>query len=185
MDVSSESSISAAFTRLSSSVTHLDVLVNNAAVQSNRQPSDFISTATAADAALLFHTNVVGPLLCTQHALPLLRSAAPSGSPIPVVINISSTFGSISLTDSGNDSTYKMSKAALNQQTKTWAAEVAEVAFIAVSPGWVDTDMGSKGGRKPPLTPQQSVEGIKRIIDGVTLKQSGTFIDYNGKTLPW
>ena len=47
-------------------------------------------------------------------------------------------------------------QAALNMLTRTLASDVDGVTFVAVSPGWVATDMGSKGGRVPPLTTEQS-----------------------------
>ena len=188
MDVSDEGSIRSAFSRLSSSISQLHLLVNNAAVQSPRQPFDLITTASLTDALTLYRTNVLGPLLITQLALPFLlpSTPSPSSSPTPpVVLNVSSTFGSVSLTTDGNDCTYKMSKAALNQQTRAWAGEVKGVVFVAISPGWVATDMGSKGGRHPPLTVEQSVAGMKRVADGLRWEDTGSFLSWDGHTVPW
>ena len=187
MEVSDESSIRSAFARLSSTTPSLSLLVNNAGIQSPRQPFDDITTADLSDALTLYRTNVLGPLLITQLALPLLLSPSPTSSPSipPRVVNISSTFGSISLTTDGNNATYKMSKAALNQQTRTWAGEQKGVVFVAMSPGWVATDMGTKGGRRPPLTVEQSVAGMKRVMQRLQFNQSGSFLEWDGTTLPW
>lgn len=45
--------------------------------------------------------------------------------------------------------------------------------------------VGSKGGAAP-LTVEQSVVSMVRVIDTATEKQlSGQFIEYDGTTLPW
>lgn len=48
---------------------------------------------------------------------------------------------------------YRISKAAGNMATRVFAAELKEegTIVIAMSPGWVETDMGSSGGRTAPL----------------------------------
>ena len=58
------------------------------------------------------NTNVVGPALVYQAFLPMLeRSLRPEG---PVVLNTSSTFGSIGLDLGMNGTTYSITKTALN-----------------------------------------------------------------------
>ena len=56
---------------------------------------------------------------------------------------------------------------------------------VALSPGWVQTAMGSKGGRRPPLTPERSVKSMLAVIDGLRLQDSGKFLEYDGTQLPW
>ena len=64
------------------------------------------------------------------------------------------------------------------------AAELAGqgVVVVAMSPGWVATDMG---GRSAPLEPAESVHGILTVVDALTPAQSGAFLDHTGATLPW
>ena len=184
MDVSSEASIQAAFAALPPHVKTLDLLINNAGIQSPKQPADWLLQASAADAMALFQTNVVGCLLVTQYALPLL-TASTARSPPATVVNISSTFGSIQRNGDANNATYKLSKAALNQLTRSFAAALPTMAVVALSPGWVETEMGTKGGRQPPLRVEESVGGMRTLIDRIGLEQSGRFLEWDGSELPW
>jgi hypothetical protein len=76
-------------------------------------------------------------------------------------------------------------KAALNQLTVCFAREEETVVSVALSPGWVQTEMGTKGGRRPPLTVERSVSSMLKLIDGLSLQDSGKFLDYDGTQLPW
>ena len=49
--------------------------------------------------------------------------------------------------------------------------------------GWVDTDMGRRGG-KAPVTAPDSVRGILKTWKETTIDESGAFKDWNGKVLP-
>jgi NAD(P)-dependent dehydrogenase (short-subunit alcohol dehydrogenase family) len=79
---------------------------------------------------------------------------------------------------------YRMSKAAVNTGMRTMAVDFREQGLIAVllNPGWVSTDLG---GKTAPIRPEESVQGMIRVIDGLTLASSGSFIDYQGKECPW
>ena len=57
---------------------------------------------------------------------------------------------------------WKMRKAAGNMASRVFAAELKSegAIVIAMSPGWVATDMGSSGGRNPPLSSPQSIGGM-------------------------
>jgi hypothetical protein len=35
------------------------------------------------------------------------------------------------------------------------------------------------------ITPEESASGIRKVIDGLTLEQTGSFIQWNGETHPW
>ena len=50
--------------------------------------------------------------------------------------------------------------------TRVFAAELREQGFVvvALSPGWVATDMGSRGGRTAPLAPRQGVAGMLECV---------------------
>ena len=38
---------------------------------------------------------------------------------------------------------------------------------------------------KADLAPQESVSGILRVVDGLTLQDSGRFLRYDGSEVPW
>jgi hypothetical protein len=49
-------------------------------------------------------------------------------------------------------------------------------------PGWVKTRMG---GQNAPVTVEQSVAGQQKLLDRLTIADSGRFFNYDGKELPW
>ena len=80
---------------------------------------------------------------------------------------------------------YHCSKAALNMLTKCFADEFKNVTFLSVSPGWVQTDMGSSNNRNPPLTITESAQGIFTVGENSNIEISGGFLNYDGTVLPF
>jgi NAD(P)-dependent dehydrogenase (short-subunit alcohol dehydrogenase family) len=96
---------------------------------------------------------------------------------------MSSRLGSIT-ESSGMTLPYATSKAALNLLAKGLAATLVSrgIIVVALSPGWVRTDMG---GESAPLTPETSVRGLRKVIGGLKREDSGKFFSYDGSTIPW
>ena len=92
--------------------------------------------------------------------------------------------GSIAANEAGGHYAYRSSKAAVNAVMKSLSIDVKAKGVIVVllHPGWVKTDMG---GQSAPLTPQRSVQGLRTVIAGLRLEQSGKFLSYDGSTIPW
>jgi len=80
-----------------------------------------------------------------------------------------------------------MSRATNNMAMRTFAGELADEGFcvLAMSPGHVDTDMGSKGGRTAPLLPLESVAGMLKVISTADAYKNRMFLQYDGAELPW
>ena len=53
-----------------------------------------------------------------------------------------------------------------------------EAILVAISPGWVQTDMG---GASAPLSPERSVADMRRTLARLTPREGGTFIDHDGR----
>ena len=96
---------------------------------------------------------------------------------------MSSRLGSIS-ESSGMTLPYSTSKAALNMLVKGLAATLAGrgITVVALSPGWVRTDMGGAGA---PLTAEASVRGLRKVIQNLKSKDSGRFFSHDGAEIPW
>jgi NAD(P)-dependent dehydrogenase (short-subunit alcohol dehydrogenase family) len=96
---------------------------------------------------------------------------------------MSSRLGSITEA-SGMTVPYATSKAALNMLVKGLAANLQAqgVVVVALSPGWVRTDMGGAGA---PLAPETSVAGLRQVIAGLKPADSGKFLSYDGTPIPW
>ncbi|TWG93655.1 NAD(P)-dependent dehydrogenase (short-subunit alcohol dehydrogenase family) [Luteimonas sp. J16] len=152
----------------------LGLLVNNAGIL---HPGERFGSLAAAGFEDSFRTNALGPLLLTQALAPLLGDGAR-------VANLSSSLGSIALTARFGTPSYCMSKAALNMATVQLAHALAGrgIVVVAISPGWVRTDMGGAGAE---LDPAQAVAGMLRVIDGLGSGDSGRFLDWQGDTLAW
>jgi NAD(P)-dependent dehydrogenase (short-subunit alcohol dehydrogenase family) len=125
-------------------------------------------------------------LINTMATLKMVRAFRPHivRSDQKTVVTISSKMGSIADNDSGGSYMYRSSKAAVNMVVKTLAIDLKPVGVIAVvlHPGWVKTEMG---GPHALISSMQSVSGMREIISRLTINDSGKFIAYDGKAIPW
>ena len=129
----------------------------------------------------IMRTNVLGAMQALPQVAPWVAEA--NGT----FAFISSVMASMTLTDSGGASLYKVSKAALNMVVRTAPSDFPKVTWLALSPGWVQTDMG---GNTAPLTVLDSVAQMRATLNSVggTEKRAavqGQFLNYDGSTLPW
>ncbi len=174
LDVADERSIAGLARRMQGEP--LDVLINNAGIGDAGARFGRLSMK---DLEETLRVNAVGPIALTQALLPNLRAGK-----LRAVVNLSSGLGSISENESGGWIAYRASKAALNQLTRTVAAELKPEGFIcvAISPGWVRTEMGGGGAS---LSPEDSVAAMLRVIDRLKPSDTGRFLDHRGKDVPW
>jgi NAD(P)-dependent dehydrogenase (short-subunit alcohol dehydrogenase family) len=154
----------------------IDVLLCNAGISGRRGMAlgsfDFESWEE------VLRVNLLGPAALVQA---LAENVAASRRKVIALMSI--RLGSIA-ESSGMTLPYATSKAALNMLAKGLAATLATrgVIVVALSPGWVKTDMG---GAAAPLSPQTSVAGLRKVIDGLKPGDSGRFLSYDGSTIPW
>lgn len=152
----------------------IDLLVNNAGVLIEGERFGAIESKSLRES---FSVNAEGALLLTQALNAQLADGAK-------VVNLSSTLGSIARTDSLYSPSYSISKAALNMATRLLSIALAErgIIVVAVSPGWVQTDMGGSGAT---LKPDVSIASMLRVIDHLKASDNGRFLSQNGETIPW
>ncbi|KAH0619575.1 hypothetical protein JD844_000298 [Phrynosoma platyrhinos] len=188
LDTTDLSSVKAAAATVTEELkgTGLNLLVNNAGIlMLNTQETQKTMSET-------YETNVIGPMIVIQEFLPLLKKASQE-SPHKgmscskaAIVNMSSIGGSITRVNIPKAVSYLCSKAALNMLTKCQSLEFVkdEILCIAVHPGWVETDMGKSVGQ-PQLTVEFSVKEILNTLAHLSEKDSGTFVDWEGKIVPW
>jgi len=152
------------------------LLVNNAGVLHGYGPIG----ATDYDAWLAaLAVNALGPMRVLEAVLGNLRAGAQKK-----VVALTSGMASIGDNTSGGAVIYRSSKAALNMAMRTAAIDLGPEGFVVavLSPGWVKTDMGGPGATLDPAT---SVAGMRRVIAGLRPRDNGSFLDWNGRPLPW
>ena len=100
------------------------------------------------------------------------------------IVTISSALGSIAENDDGGLYAYRASKAGVNALMKSLAVDLSGrgVIALALSPGWVRTDMG---GPRADLDVETSVRGMKKVIDDLRPEDSGKFMAWDGRELLW
>ncbi len=155
----------------------IDLLLNNAGVYGPR--GEGFGDTSFKKWAPVFEANTIAPMrVAERFAKHVARSER------KLIVNISSRMGSIGENQSAGGVIYRSSKAALNMVTKSLANALAGRGIIVVSfhPGWVQTDMG---GEEASLTVEESVAGMKGVIDGLSPADTGRFLNYDGEEIPW
>jgi NAD(P)-dependent dehydrogenase (short-subunit alcohol dehydrogenase family) len=131
----------------------------------------------------MFRVNVMG-VMATAEAL--IENVAASA--LKSIVIISSGAGSLTQSDrpfaTRSTFLYRSTKAALNSVMRSISVLVKERGVIAVSmtPGWTRTDMG---GPDAPLSAQDSVSGMRKVIAGLTPAHSSHFYRHTGEEVPW
>jgi len=154
----------------------IDILINNAGL---RGPKASFGETDYDEWAAVLQVNTLAPLRMVERFVGLIEQ-----SERKLVVNISSVMGSIADNSSGGEYIYRSSKAALNMVTKSLANDLAGrgITVVCFHPGWVKTDMGGEGAA---ITPSESVDDMRQVIDGLTADHSGKFFNYDGRPLQW
>ena len=182
LDVADADTIEKFHQTVQSQTDHLDVLINNAGIYSSGgsdEPSEQLGKLTCEDALRVLRVNADGPLLVAQQCLDLLRAGQHAK-----LINISSGYGSVSGNSGGFPYYYSASKAALNMFMRSLAADAKRwgITTVLLDPGWVRTDMG---GPSAPMTPENAVRSMIRLVDSLTPRHNGRFLNWQGHDQTW
>jgi NAD(P)-dependent dehydrogenase (short-subunit alcohol dehydrogenase family) len=124
----------------------------------------------------VMHTNVLGAMQIIPLVAPMVEAAQGR------FVFLSSEMGSIADASSSAAWVYCASKAALNMTVKSASFDYPKAIMVAMSPGWVRTDMG---GPNAPLSVEDSVASLLRVAASLTRKESGNYFDYAGGQLAW
>jgi NAD(P)-dependent dehydrogenase (short-subunit alcohol dehydrogenase family) len=176
IDVTDDDSVAAAAADVERHEGSVDVLINNAGVPGTYgDPSGL----TAADVLSVLDVNVLGVVRTSNAFIPLLRKSAD-----PVIINVSSSMGSLAATHDPARAeskviapAYTSSKAALTMLTTQYAKALTDIRINAADPGYTATEFNGYSG------PQTVTEGTDAIVGLATEGPghgSGRFVDRDG-----
>jgi NAD(P)-dependent dehydrogenase (short-subunit alcohol dehydrogenase family) len=120
----------------------------------------------------VMRTNVWGAMQAIPQVAPRVEAAAGR------FVCISSAMGQIAGASSSYSWVYRASKSALNMAVAAAQADYPKAILVAMSPGWVQTDMG---GASAPLALTDSVAAMRRSIAALTPAARGAFLNYDGR----
>jgi NAD(P)-dependent dehydrogenase (short-subunit alcohol dehydrogenase family) len=154
----------------------IDLLVSNAGIAHDPMrlgELDFDFSTRMLD------TNVLGPLRLVET---FRGNVSASGQ--RKIAMITSRMGSIGANISGGHYVYRASKAGLNALARSLAVDLFREGIIVtmLHPGGVR----SRGGTPDsPLSIEESVDGMRKVISRLGLHDTGQFYSYSGIPLPW
>ncbi|WP_226629001.1 SDR family oxidoreductase [Alloyangia pacifica] len=174
LEADDESSIAALKETLGD--TPIDVLIANAGIALNLEAGP--AEVTRAEFARTIGTNTWGPLALARALKP---NIAASG--MKTCCAMSSLMSSISANDWGTQYSYRASKAGLNAAwvglADAWRPD--GITCLLLRPGMVATDMTEGRG----IAVEDSVAGMKRVVEQITAADAGRIIGYDGLDVPW
>jgi NAD(P)-dependent dehydrogenase (short-subunit alcohol dehydrogenase family) len=155
----------------------IDILLNNAGIYGSKGTG--FGDIEAQEWRQVLEVNTIAPLMLVQA---FVEQVAASRQKLVAVIG--SKVGSIADNTSGGSYIYRSSKTAVNQVVKSLSIDLADrgISVISLHPGWVQTEMG---GPNAEISTDESVSGLKNILQTAGLGQSGQFIEYDGSSIPW
>lgn len=183
LDVRSMESVRAAAEAVKTQVDHLDVLINNAGVNSEsiystiREPQDYDEMHR------LYDVNALGPLRVVEAFLPLLDRGTSKR-----LCFVSSEAGSIGASERTSWFGYCMSKAALNMGIKILfnALQSEDYTFRVYHPGWVRSYMHGKKMMEADLEPDEAAAyAIPLLLNDRMDEDRLVMVDYEGKEWCW
>jgi NAD(P)-dependent dehydrogenase (short-subunit alcohol dehydrogenase family) len=192
MDVTREEDIAAVAARLEAASSPVHGLFNVSGLlhdpATGMGPEKRLEHLDPAHAQRAFAVHALGPALMVKHLLPALRRA-----PRSVVANLSARVGSIGDNRLGGWYSYRATKAAQNQMTRTLSVELARrspgTVVVALHPGTVETDLSApfRGGvaAERLFTPAMSAGHLLAVVRGLTPSDSGRFLAWDGAEIPW
>lgn len=186
-DLTNEASISAIAEELKAVGTRFELIFDATGVLSigSSGPEKSLSALDADTMEKAFAINVIGPALLMKYFAPLLPTDGKS-----VFATLSARVGSIGDNQLGGWYSYRASKAALNQIVKTAAIEIArkrpDAICLALHPGTVETPLSQHYARAQYThTPREAARKLLQTIDQTGPEHTGSFLSFDGKTIPW
>ena len=195
MDVSDEDSIKQAAATIRQQSSHLDWVINCVGLlhTESAQPEKALNQVESDFFIKNMQINALASLLIAKHIKPLLANAERSHAHPAIFATISARVGSIGDNKIGGWYSYRMSKAALNMGMKNlsieWSRTLKNTCVVVMQPGTVNTQLSapfqSNVADGHLFTPAYSAECLLEVLSTMSASESGSFIDWAGKSIPW
>lgn len=182
--------LAADLTAVVSKADGLDMIIYAAGILhgANMKPEKRLEDFSADAMARAMAVNASGFALLVQTLMPWLRHKRSTR-----IVAISAKVGGIGDNRLGGWYAYRSSKAALNMLVKTLSVELprrlSSVACIALHPGT------TRSGLSAPFSQslanlevhdaQQTADNLLAVIDQLDVNDNGSFLSWDGSTLPW
>jgi NAD(P)-dependent dehydrogenase (short-subunit alcohol dehydrogenase family) len=198
LDLEDQSSIEKAGAEIRGRFGRVDVLLNVAGLLGDGKTTPGPERSLAKIEREWFERtlaiNTIGPVMLSKELMPLMmqrrgRSSDGGSRPVAVIVNLSARVGSVSDNSLGGWYTYRISKSALNQATRTMALELKRHSTwcVALHPGTTNTDLSRpfqanvKDGSLFPVA--FTVSRLMDVVDSLSEVHSGGFYDWAGQAL--
>ena len=161
-DVSKEKEVMDMFTQ----IKKLDYLVNNAGTNID----SYIENFNIKEFKKVIDVNLVGKVICTKHAIPLLKN-----SKAPCIVNIASRLGIRPCTEA---SAYCSAEAGIINFTQASALELSKysIRVNAVSPGLTITPLSLKGWTEEEIKEHKENNPLRRLGETVDIANAVLFL---------
>lgn len=155
----------------------IDILFNNAGVYG--QSDAYIGNIDAQKWLQCLQINTISPLKIIESFVTHVAA-----SDLKIIATMSSKMASMADNGSGGSYVYRSSKAALNAVMTSVAIDLKpkNIKVAILHPGWVKTDMT---GDNAEISTNECVNNLMKILQNMSLENSGGFFDIDGTTIPW
>ena len=189
--VDDESSVASAASELRRHEARLGLVINCAGVLHDGQqmrPEKRLEEVDPENMQRAFAVNAIGPALLAKH---LHASFSRDGR--VVFATLSARVGSIEDNRLGGWYAYRVSKAAQNMVTRNLSIELARrvkgMICVALHPGTVDTELSRPFQARVPASslfaPERAASQLLAVIDGLSERDNGSFIAWDGQPIPF
>ena len=161
-DVSNEEEVIKMFNE----IEKLDYLINNAGTNID----SYIETFDIQDFRKILDVNLVGKVICTKHAIPLLKN-----SENPSIVNIASRLGTRPCAEA---SAYCSAEAGIINFTQVSALELSKysIRINTVSPGLTITPLSLEGWTEREIEEHKQNNPLKRLGETIDIANAVLFL---------
>lgn len=190
LDIESTASLHHAAAQVCAATDKVHILINTVGMlhMADQRPEKRLKDLDPEKLLRSFSINSVLLPLLAQSFAALMNHRDPA-----VLASLSARVGSIEDNRLGGWYSYRASKAAHNMLLKTlsleWRTTHRNVAVVALHPGTVASPLSdpfvSARYSNTVLTPGQCAVALLTVLTSLDASRTGTFIDWQGKTIPW